>query len=216
MELRQYNNKEKIMIPVLSILGYSYFFIMDNTIKKKLINYNPNLSPVIYAIWHGWQYGLISLPNRSNTYILISPSNDGDIITRITDKLGFKAIRGSKGRRGTEALREILKTIKKGGSIAYTVDGPKGPIHKVKEGIIHIAQMSQIPIIPVVPAAKHNIRANSWDHYRISLFFEKVITVFGDPIYVPRDITEEQREGYRLQVENKLFELEKAAESAVR
>jgi len=205
---RKLTLKEKIKIYFAANFAYSYISIMDKSLFTKLINYKPDLSPVIYAVWHGWQYGLLTLPNRENIHLLISNSNDGEIINIISKKLGYPTIRGSKGRGGTQALRKILKTLKKGGSVAYTVDGPKGPVRKVKDGIIQIAQMSQIPIVPVVPAAKHYYQANSWDLYKIPHMFTKTITVFGDPVYIPKDITSEQKEMYRKQLEDKLFELQ--------
>ncbi|MDD3014604.1 MAG: lysophospholipid acyltransferase family protein [Candidatus Gastranaerophilales bacterium] len=215
MEHREYNNKEKIMIPVLSNLAYSYIGIMDKSLRAKVINYNSQLSPVIYAVWHGWQYGLLTLPERKKLHLLISPSNDGEIISRVSNKLGFPTIRGSQGRDGTRALRNILKTLKSGGSLAYTVDGPKGPIYEVKSGIIQIAQMAQVPIIPFVPYVKHRIQAKSWDLYKVPHFFAKVNSVLGDPICIPRNISEEQKEEYRKQLEDKLLEIRNVADKGM-
>jgi lysophospholipid acyltransferase (LPLAT)-like uncharacterized protein len=212
MENRTYNTKEKILLPLLSNLAYGYIGVMDRSLRVKLINYKPEF-PVIYAVWHGWQYGLLTLPNRNNIHLLISPSNDGEIISRISNKLGYPTIRGSRGRGGTQALRGILKTLKNGGSVAYTVDGPKGPLQVVKDGIIQIAQMSQAPIIPLVPAAEGYYQATSWDLYKIPNLFSKTTTVLGDPIYIPKDTSAQQKEDYRKQLEDKLFKLKDIAES---
>jgi len=216
MEPREYNNKEKLMIPVLSNLAYSYIGGMDKSLRAKVINYNTELSPVIYAVWHGWQYGLLTLPVRHKIHLLISPSNDGEIISRVSNKLGFPTIRGSQGRDGTKALRKILKTLKSGGSLAYTVDGPKGPIYEVKIGIIQIAQMAQVPIVPLVPFVKSRFQAKSWDLYKVPHFFAKVASVLGDPIYIPKDISDEQKEMYRKQLEDELFRLRDIAEKAIK
>jgi lysophospholipid acyltransferase (LPLAT)-like uncharacterized protein len=212
MEERQFNNKEKILIPMLTNLAYSYIGLMDKLLRVELKNHNKDLSPVIYAIWHGWQYGLLTLPDRAKLHLLISPSNDGEIISRISNKLGFPTIRGSQGRRGTQALREIVKTLKNGGSIAYTVDGPRGPIYEVKSGIIQIAQMTQIPIIPVVPTVNRKLQVNSWDEYKVPHFFAKVQTLMGDAMYIPKNITEEEREEFRNQLEQKMFELKRTVD----
>ncbi|EKE03199.1 MAG: hypothetical protein ACD_20C00234G0021 [uncultured bacterium] len=206
--------KEELKISLASTIGFIGLKGADLSLKLVSVNYNPQLSPVIYAVWHGAQLGLANVNPRKDTYLLISKSNDGEIITRVSTKLGYSAIRGSMGRGGTEALRTILRTLRVGKNVAYTVDGPRGPIYKVKSGIIKIAQMSQKPIVPLVPAGKRKIVANSWDKYQIP-FFTKWVTVFGDPIYVPKDINDDEVEQYRLALENKLFELRDQAEEIV-
>ncbi|MFH0702494.1 MAG: lysophospholipid acyltransferase family protein [bacterium] len=181
--------------------------MFDKTLNFKMINYNPDLSPVIYALWHGRQFGLLGIYPRDDLHLLISKSNDGELISRISKGLGFSVIRGSHNRGGTEALIKILRTLRQNKNIAFTVDGPRGPIYKVKEGIIKIAQLSQAPIVPVITVIRHKIQLNSWDQYQLPFFFTNVVNIFGDPIYVPRKINEEEKEFYRLHLENKLLEL---------
>lgn len=216
MQKRPLNLKEKIKISSLSALGFSFIWVLDKSYRVEKINFNPAQSSVIYAVWHGWQYGLLDIHPRENLHLLVSQSNDGEIIGKISKMLGYSLIRGSRGRGGTEALRKILKVLNEGKNIAYTVDGPRGPIHKVKDGIIKIAQMSQAPVIPLVPAAKWKTGAKSWDKYQIPHLFTKIITVFGDPIYIPKNISEEQGETYRLNLENELFRLKNTAEELLR
>ncbi|MFA6990101.1 MAG: lysophospholipid acyltransferase family protein [Candidatus Gastranaerophilaceae bacterium] len=206
---------EKVEANTLACGDFSYFFSLDHFSRIKYINYKPEIKPAIYALWHGWQYGLLAMKgkDRKNTLnILISQSNDGETIAKTVKWLGFSTIRGSHNRGGTKALREIIKALKNGQTLAYTVDGPKGPIYQVKPGIIKIAQMSQVPIIPFVPYSKPFFEAKSWDKYQIPFFvFSKVTYAFGDPIYIPKDIDDEQLETYRLQLENELHLLDKKA-----
>ncbi len=190
-----------------SNLAYSGIKLLDISCKFENINYKPQIKSAIFALWHGWQYGLLGVPARKDLHLLISPSLDGEIIARVTGKLGFSTVRGSMKRDGTKALREILKILKADKSVAYTVDGPKGPIHEVKEGVIRIAQMSQKPIIPFVPSSNWKIEINSWDKYKIPFPFATVKNIYGKPIYVPREASEEDIEAYRLQIENELFRL---------
>jgi len=213
MNERRLHLREKIKITFLSSLAYAAIWVLDSSYRVKKHNFKSEISPVIYAVWHGWQYGLLGIHPRKDVHLLVSRSNDGEIIGRISSLLGYSLIRGSRGRGGTQALREILKVLKKGKKVAYTVDGPRGPIFKVNDGIIKIAQMSGVPIVPLVPAAKHVSSAKSWDRYQIPHLFTPVNTVFGDPIHIPKEINEEQVENYRKQLEDKLFELQKIAES---
>ncbi len=201
--------KEKLKINSLYSLIIPIFYFYDLSLRHKKVNYKKGLPAVIYAIWHGKQYGLscIEKKDRKNLSILVSKSNDGELIAKICDTIGYSLIRGSKGRGGAKALREGISALNDGQNIAYTVDGPKGPIYKVKEGIIKIAQLSRAPIIPMAPQTKVLFEANSWDKYQIPYPFGKITTTFGEPIYVPKDITEEEQEYYRQKLEDKLLEL---------
>ncbi len=201
--------KEKLKINSLYSLIIPFFYSYDLSFRHKKINYKKDLPPAIYAIWHGKQYGLSSFSkkDRKNVSILVSKSNDGELIAKICDTIGYSLVRGSKGRGGAKALRDIISALNNGQNIAYTVDGPKGPIYKVKEGIIKIAQLSQAPIIPMVPQTKVIFEAKSWDKYQIPYPFAKITTTFGDPIYIPKELTEEEEEYYRQKVEDKFFEI---------
>jgi len=192
-------------------LAYAGIKFLDVSCKFKNNGYNSQTKSAIFALWHGWQYGLLGVPSRKDLYLLISPSLDGEIIARVTEKLEFSTVRGSMKRDGSKALREILKVLKADKAIAYTVDGPKGPICHVKEGVIKIAQMSQKPIIPLVPRVNWKVQINSWDKYKIPLPFATVTNYYGEPIYVPKKLSVEEIEEYRLNLENELFRLQKTA-----
>ena len=63
--------------------------------------------------------------------------------------MGFKTVRGSKGRRGAvEATMNMISALHKGEDCAMMVDGPKGPPKIVKDGIIKVAKMAGVPIVP--------------------------------------------------------------------
>jgi lysophospholipid acyltransferase (LPLAT)-like uncharacterized protein len=203
---------EERNVTIASTLAYAGLFVLDKSYIRKNINHKPDLS-CIYAVWHGWQYGLLNIFPRKNLHLLISPSLDGEIISRVSEKLGYSTVRGSMKRDGSKALRELLKVLKRGDSIAYTVDGPKGPIYKVKDGVIKIAQMSQKPIVPLVPYVNWKVEAPTWDKYKVPMLFATIKSVFGEPIYVPKHISEEEAEQFRLKLENELFALQKIAEN---
>lgn len=148
--------------------------------------------------------------DRKDIHILVSKSNDGEIISKICRLLGFSIIRGSHKRGGDKALREMIAKTKEGKSIAFMVDGPKGPKQKVKKGIIKIAKLAQVPIIPIVAYTKDKFVFNSWDNYEIPKnFSSRFALVFGEPITVPEDATDEIENELRLQIEQDLFNLNK-------
>ena len=73
---------------------------------------------------------------------------DGELVAKFAASFGIKAVRGSSNRGGLEALVQLLRVTKKGGRVAFAVDGPKGPKGKVKPGIIYLSQKLQVPILP--------------------------------------------------------------------
>ena len=181
--------------------------------RKRIVNYRKFNKPVIYAIWHGLQnsVGCFTKEDRANINILISPSNDGEIANRICRMINFKTIRGSHKRRGSQALREIIRALKNGESVIYTVDGPKGPAYKVKNGILKIAQLSGATVVPISAQMNPIVRFNSWDKYELLTFFTGMTLVMGNEIEIPHDCSEEDGERYRVQIEDELYRLKEIA-----
>lgn len=180
----------------------SFFYNVKN------INF-PKTKPAIFALWHAHQCMLYANEDRGNLNVMISKSNDGDIIAAATEFMGIKTVRGSNHRRGTGATLELLEKLEQGESAAITIDGPRGPKGVVKDGIINIAKISQVPIIPMTwySPSPWLIKFKTWDEFNYPLFSPRMIAVYGDPIYVPNDVTKEDTEIYRLKVETALNDL---------
>ena len=202
----------QLKIRLIADAAFAYLHQVDVHKKVHYINKKSDCTPAIYALWHGYQWGLglFAKEERAKINILISQSNDGEIISRLCDHLGFKLIRGSLKRGGDTALREMIKSVEDGESIAFTVDGPKGPAQKIKKGLIKLAKLSKAPIIPIIPYTKRKISFNSWDKCQVpTTIFMKSSFIFGDPVYVPADADENQEEELRQKIEDYMFELEK-------
>lgn len=175
---------------------------------------HPEIGPCIYAMWHGNQFCVYGIPNRGKVNVLVSTSIDGDIITHCANNLGLKTVRGSTARKGAVGgTIQILDRIKKGESAAIMVDGPKGPAGKVKGGIIKIAQMANVPIVPVhwYSPQFNFIKIPSWDSMRTPIFFTRIINIYGTPIYIPPNIDAEQEQIYKDKIRQSLCNLEAKA-----
>lgn len=190
--------KVKYLPPIIYFIIESY----DWTSKITKINEPVDLEgPKIFASWHGRQYCFLHMTDRSKLSLLISKSNDGHIITNVVERMGFSVIRGSASRGGMTAVRHMLEALNNGTSVAFTVDGPRGPIYDVKIGLIKLAQMSGAPIIPIIPATRTRIIVSpSWDKYNLPFYFSRIDYHYGDPIYIDKDADDEQLEQYRLDV----------------
>jgi hypothetical protein len=104
---------------------------------------------VIIAFWHSRQLMMPLTYRGALAHILISQHQDGEIIARIVERFGFRAVRGSSTRGGVEALRELIRLGRSGVDLVVTPDGPKGPPQVVKMGVIQLARASKLPIIPL-------------------------------------------------------------------
>ena len=199
-----------LKIRVLSFLACRLFRALSYVVKIKSINY-PEVPQFIVALWHAHQCVLYNIKNPGMLNVLISQSNDGEIVAKATEAMGINTGRGSRGRKGAEATLKLIEKLEQGENIAITVDGPKGPSRVVKKGVINIAKLSQVPIIPVVWYSKSLCfcKFNSWDEFRFPLGMVRSIALYGDPIYVPSDCDEVTIEIFRKKLEDELHRLEK-------
>ena len=124
--------------------------------------------------------------------------------------MGVETVRGSHQRGGAKATYELIKRIKEEDiNGAITIDGPKGPKRIVKKGIIEIAKLANVPIVPAVWWSKDItfLKFKSWDEFRFPLIGTRLVMLFGDPIYLPENPTDEDIENVRQEIENSLNEL---------
>ncbi len=209
---------EIIKINLISGIFSTYILPLDKSMRFKKIFLAKYDKPAIYAIWHAQQYLYLAeeREKRPAFTLLISPSNDGDMIAKVCSQMNFSLIRGSTNRQGVLAVRDMIKALKRGSNVAFTVDGPKGPIYEVKEGLIRLAKMAKVPIIPVMGATKHKFIFNSWDKYEVPYWFSRAIAIYGEPVFVPKDTTDDDLENYRVIIEKKMFELKNLAEDELK
>ncbi len=140
-----FSKKDKTQL--IAKLVTLYFEFKRHFYYCKNINYPKN--QCIFALWHAHQCGLYALDGRENTTVMISNSNDGEIIAQAGAAMGLDVVRGSHNRKGAQATLELIDAIKGGNNGALTIDGPRGPKHKVKKGIIDVARLTGVPIVPM-------------------------------------------------------------------
>ena len=168
----------------------------------------------IYALWHQrWFAGITYVPSRCRPVIMISRSRDGEFISGTIEKLGWRTVRGSSSRGGREAFRELRKSLDDGYSVAHIVDGPRGPFGEIKPGLIQLARMTGMPVLPSVISPESVQMFRSWDRFMIPRPFSRIVVRYEDPIYIPRRLDDETFEALRLKVERKLFAMAAAMDS---
>jgi lysophospholipid acyltransferase (LPLAT)-like uncharacterized protein len=169
----------------------------------------------IFSFWHN---RFLLMPHiyqeyrgAKNICVMTSHSRDGQYISDVLDGFGFAVARGSTSKGGEMAVMEMANMLQAGMDAAVTPDGPRGPRYCVQPGIVIIAQMSGIPIIPASTDVSRKKRLKSWDRFVIPMPFSKGAVVFGDPVWVPRDAGPEGREVLRAGIEKAMRELDRQA-----
>ena len=178
-------------------------------------NYNhPETPACVFAMWHANQFLVHGIKNRAHLSILISNSIDGQIVADVCENWGFKVIRGSSGKKGSvESTMQMISRLKEGESVAVMVDGPHGPLHKVKNGAIKVAQMSGAPIIPVTwfSPQKTFISLPSWDKMKTPCGKCNILNIYGEPIYVKHDASDDELASVKENIKTQLESLDKSA-----
>jgi hypothetical protein len=116
-------------------------------------------------------------------------------------------VRGSSSRRGPQALLELTGWAERGYDLAITPDGPRGPRYVVQEGIMGLAQVTGLPIVPASYYLGWKIQVRSWDQFQIPLPFSRCEMIIGRPVRVPREASDTEREALRQQLEQTLREI---------
>ncbi|MFO7751303.1 MAG: lysophospholipid acyltransferase family protein [Desulfobacteraceae bacterium] len=140
---------------------------------------------VLLAIFHQQFFPLIrhfKTYERFDPIIMISRSSDGDIIAPVAQRTGWRVARGSSSRGGRKAMGEMVDSLARGGLGANIVDGPRGPMGRVKPGTVRIAQRSGAVIVPCVVMAESAWYVNSWDRFMIPKPFSRVVIRFKEKI----------------------------------
>lgn len=171
--------------------------------------------PAIYCVWHNrlglsmkafWGY-VHPHTHAAGLAAMVSASKDGGFLAAILESFHVQPVRGSSSRRGPQALLELTTWAERGYDLAITPDGPRGPRYVVQDGVMSLAQLTGLPIIPFAFYARRKIIVKSWDRFQIPLPFSRCEMVFAKPVVVPRDASDEQRAALRKQLEDTLKEI---------
>lgn len=169
----------------------------------------------VCGMWHNkLLISLLCLKALKKKAGLASPSKDGELISVPLEKMGYKMVRGSSGKESVKSLVQVIKLVKNEGySLGTPLDGPKGPRHEVKPGMIYAAQKSGKQLVLIGGAfSKKWIFNKTWDKFQLPKPFSKVVCIVGKPIDVPSDIDSKE---YSEIVKEKMMELDRQAEEEI-
>ncbi len=146
----------------------------------------------VVAFWHGKMlFGWYRFRNKGFTG-LTSQSKDGDILASVLGKWGYSVVRGSSSKGGSEALNEIVYSIKSGKSVCITPDGPKGPPMEMKAGAAVAAKKAGVPLILMGISYKRKSRLKSWDRFEIPHPFSFIKIAYSEPVYLDPEMEKDE------------------------
>ncbi len=173
---------------------------------------NGGKEPVIFCLWHNRlalslilfrRYVQARQPQRKLA-ALVSASRDGGMLARVLELFDVEPVRGSSSRRGSQALRELVSAGKRGCDLAITPDGPRGPCYVVQDGIVSLAQLTGMAIVPASFHLSWKWRLKSWDRFQVPLPFARCEVQLGEPVRIPREASAAERERLRAKLESSM------------
>ncbi len=147
--------------------------------------------PFIFACLHRDILPAIHFVRSSCPCLLVSNSPDGDILVRTLGEREYSFVRGSTGSGGGRALVKLRHCLEAGVSVGLAVDGPKGPYGLIQEGILHLARLTGVPVVPLRAAAGGAWRLGTWDRTLVPWPGARVRMVLGPRFTCQRDAEHE-------------------------
>jgi len=171
--------------------------------------------PVIYAFWHRAVFASTWLWRKTGIAVMVSRSFDGEYIARIIEKLGFVAVRGSSSRGGALALLGLKDQLERGNTVAFTIDGPRGPKYVAKPGPVLLSRASGLPMAAFYVAIDDPWVLNTWDAMVLPKPFSKALVRLSAKMQVPADADDAQMAEFHRQLQRALERVTSFAEANV-
>ena len=131
--------------------------------------------PVVFAFFHGQQLPMIYAHRDRGLLGMASLSDDGELLARSIERLGYGLVRGSTSRGAAQAVRQAIRAIREEGqSPCIAVDGPRGPRHSPHRGAMGIAALATRPVVIAVAQISSAWRLSSWDRFVIPKPFARI------------------------------------------
>jgi lysophospholipid acyltransferase (LPLAT)-like uncharacterized protein len=166
----------------------------------------------IFTFWHSCIFGATWFWQKRRIVVMSSASKDGEFTSRLIKRFGYGSARGSATRGAGRALAEMSACLEQGIDVAFTIDGPKGPVYVAKPGAITLARHSGQAILPFHIALKSYWELPSWDRLQIPKPFTRALTLIGEPIYVSREASDEEIEEKQQRLQTTLDQLRREGE----
>lgn len=184
---------DRILLSTVPIAASSFIRLLNLSIRSETIGVEHLTSlwekneRAIIAFWHDQLLLMVTAYPGQGAKLLISESKDGELLTRTMHFFKHGTIRGSSSRGGRAAFKEMIAMSQTDADIVLTPDGPRGPRHELKDGVLQLARLSGRPVIPMAFACSRGHRFASWDQCLFPYPFSRAVFSFGEPLYFNKD-----------------------------
>ena len=218
---RRFTLRQRIVLRIIIWLGYWVIRLIGPTLRVCIscedgAQQTLEQRPLIVSFWHSCMIPATYICRNLGVRVMSSNSYDGEYMGRIIHKFGFVAVKGSSSRNAVRALLGLRRALVEGWTVAFTLDGPRGPRRKVKPGPVALARSSGVPLSMFHAAVERAWVLNSWDRMMIPVPFSRVLVRFGKLIHVPEAATDEEVERYTAELQASLDRVCQFAEDNVK
>jgi len=218
---RRFTLRQRIVLRIIITAGYWFIRLIGPTLRvcvsrEEGAQETIEQRPLIASFWHACMIPATYMCRNLGIRVMSSNSYDGEYMGRIIRKFGFVAVKGSSSRNAVRALLGLRRALQEGWTVAFTLDGPRGPRYKVKPGPVALARSSGVPLTMFHMAVDRAWVLNSWDRMMIPKPFSRVLMRFGKLIPVPPGAPDEDLERYQQELQDSLDRVREFAEANIR
>lgn len=217
---RRFTLRQRIILRIIIAIGYWFIRVVGPTLRvcvsrEEGAQETIGQRPLIANFWHACIIPATFTCRNLGVRVMSSNSYDGEYMGRIIRKFGFVAVKGSSSRNAVRALLGLRRALQEGWSVAFSLDGPRGPRHKVKPGPVALARSSGVPLTMFHMAVERAWVLNTWDRLIIPKPFSRVLMRFGALIPVPPGSSDEDLVAYQNELQAALDRVREFAEAHV-
>lgn len=217
---RRFRFHQRVALRIIIAAGYWLIRLIGPTLRVSISREEGAQQtiadrPLIVSFWHACMIPATYICRDIDVRVMSSNSYDGEYMGRIVRKFGFVPVKGSSSRNAVRALLGLRRALEEGWTVAFTIDGPRGPRYKVKPGPVALARSSRVPMSVFHIAIDRAWMLHTWDRLMIPKPFSRVLVRFGKLIPVPSDATDEELEKYQQKLQVSLDRVREFAEANV-
>ncbi len=212
--------RQRVVLRIIIAAGYWFIRLIGPTLRvcvsrEEGAQQTVGQRPLVLNFWHAGIIPATYLFRNAGIRVMSSNSYDGEYMGRIIHKFGFVAVKGSSSRNAVRALLGLRRALQENWSVAFSLDGPRGPRYKVKPGPVSLARSSGVPLSTFHIAVDSAWVLNTWDRLIIPKPFSRVLMRFGNLIPVPANASDEDVERYQQELQDSLDRVREFAEANV-
>ena len=221
IDRHRFTLRQRVALRIIIFVGYWIIRLIGPTLRIS-VSYEDGAQttldqrPLIASFWHSCMIPATYIFRDMGIRVMSSDSYDGQYMGRIIHKFGFVAVKGSSSRNAVRALLGLRRALEDGWTVAFTLDGPRGPRRKVKPGPVALARSSGLALTMFHAAVDRAWVLRTWDRLMIPIPFSRVLVRVGKLIPVPENASEEDLERYTGELQAALDRVCEFAEANVR